>query len=153
MSQRLLSALPISQLNREMSILRKLLQETPGIGFLVLKFCENKIRQDITINFFFHKILLYICFLLSEIFTPGEKSLKSQESNRTYRPQEVTKRTNLWKLLKLRRRTIPPPSLGVGLQVRQGAPVSHWWASKWFNCLGINTMRNNPLLILLYSYD
>lgn len=135
-----------------MSILRKSLQETHGIGFLVLKFCENKIRQEVTINCS-HKILLYICFLLSEIFTPGERSLKSQESNKTYRPQVVTKRTNLWKLLKLRRSTIPPPSLGVGLQVRQGAPVSCWWAFKWFNCLGINTMRNNLLFILLYSYD
>lgn len=60
MSQRLLSALPISQLNREMSILGKLLQETPGIGFLVLKFCENKIRQEVTIIFFSQNLVIYL---------------------------------------------------------------------------------------------
>lgn len=112
-----------------------------------------KQNQTRSYHLFFYKILLYICFLLCEIFTSGERALKSQESNRTYRPQEVTKRTNLWKLLKLRRSTILPPSLGVGLQVRQGSPVTLWWAFKWFNCLGMNTMGNNPLLILLYSHD
>lgn len=60
------------------------------------------------ISRFFRKILFYIYFLLSEMFPPGGRALKSQEPNRIYRLQEVTKCTNLWKLLKLTGSTIIP---------------------------------------------